>query len=243
MREPRYLTIAGHLRHRVEAGQPGPGQLLPSEAGLSAEFAASRVTVRKALEALRAEGLVEARQGLGWLVAGGPVRQTLGRLGTIEAQLEAEGLRPQRRVLHFQRGEPPPEVASVLGPGPVLCVRRLNLADGQPFARVTVWARADVVTRLSRADLERSTFYDLLGDRLGGATQIIAAAGAEETDAGLLGIAPGSPVLRCRRVTRDRAGTPLLVAEHVFPALRTEFVVELGTAEPSMGPSGLRLVE
>lgn len=243
MREPRYLAIAAELRRRVEAGEPAPGRLLSSEAGLSEEFGASRVTVRKALESLRAEGLIEAHQGLGWLVSGGPLRQTLGRLGTIEAQLAAEGVRPQRRVLHFAVGRPPPEVAAVLGPGPVLCVRRLNLADGQPFARVTVWAAAAEAAGLSREDLERSTFYDLLGDRLGGATQTIAAARAEPDDAVLLGIPPGSPVLRCRRVTRDRAGAPLLVAEHVFPARRTEFVVELGTAEPSMGPSGLRLVE
>jgi GntR family transcriptional regulator len=36
---------------------------------------------------------------------------------------------------------------------------------------------------------------------------------------------------------------PLLVSEHVFPAHRTEFVVDLPRFEPSMGPSGLRLVE
>lgn len=243
MREPRYLAIAAELRRQIEAGEPGAGRLLPSEAGLSARFVASRVTVRKALESLRSEGMVEAHQGLGWRVAGGPVRQTLGRLGTIEAQLEAEGVRPERRVLDFEMVEPPPEVAEVLGPGTVLCVRRLNLADGQPFARVSVWAPAAESARLSRAELERSTFYALLGERLGGATQTIAAAGAEPADAGLLGISVGAPVLRCRRVTRDRDGQPLLVAEHVFPAGRTEFVVELGTAEPSMGPSGLRLVE
>jgi GntR family transcriptional regulator len=38
-------------------------------------------------------------------------------------------------------------------------------------------------------------------------------------------------------------GRPLLVSEHVFPAHRTEFVVDLPTSEPSMGPSGLRLVD
>ena len=40
--------------------------------------------------ALREEGLVGARQGFGWFVAGAPVRQELDRLGTIEAQLEDE---------------------------------------------------------------------------------------------------------------------------------------------------------
>ena len=59
----------------------------------------------------------------------------------------------------------------------------------------------------------------------------------------LLGVPVGSAVLRCERVTRSEAGPPVLVSLHVFPAHRTEFVVELAEAEPSMAPTGLRLVE
>ena len=67
------------------------GRLLPSEAELSGAYSASRVTIRKALEVLRNDGLVDSRQGFGWFVAGEAVRQPLGGLVTIEAQLEAEG--------------------------------------------------------------------------------------------------------------------------------------------------------
>lgn len=243
MRELRYQAIAEDLRQAVQGGGVGPGRLLPSEAELSTTYQASRVTVRKALESLRDEGLVEARQGVGWFVAGAPLRQTLGRLGTIEAQLAASGARPERRVLDFGWRAATIAVAAVLGPGPVLRVRRLNLADGQPFARVTVWAPESVGAGLTRDQVEGSTFYELLGDRLGGATQTIAAAPAAAADARLLGVPVASPVLSCRRVTRDRDGQAVLLAEHVFPALRTEFVVELTTPEPSMAPSGLRLVE
>ena len=59
----------------------------------------------------------------------------------------------------------------------------------------------------------------------------------------LLGVPPLSPVLRCERITTDTSGRPVLMSVHVFPAHRTEFVVELPTAEPSITPSGLRLVE
>ena len=53
----------------------------------------------------------------------------------------------------------------------------------------------------------------------------------------------GAPLLQCERVTTDEDGRPVLVSEHVFPAHRTEFVVELPNALPSTMPSGLRLVE
>ena len=88
-RSIRYREIAAAVRGRVESGQYGSGQVLPSEAALSREFDASRVTIRKALEGLRDDGLLSSRQGAGWFVAVDPLRQSLGRLGTIEAQLDA----------------------------------------------------------------------------------------------------------------------------------------------------------
>jgi GntR family transcriptional regulator len=108
---------------------------------------------------------------------------------------------------------------------------------------VTVWCPEEVGARLSRAEVERTPFYELVGVPIGGATQTIGAVAASAADAHLLAVPVGSPVLRCERVTRDFGDRPLLVSEHVFPAHRTEFVVDLPKSEPSMGPSGLRLVE
>ena len=78
VREIRYRAIADDLRRRVEAGEFAAGRTLPSESELSASYEASRVTIRKALELLRDEGLVDARQGFGWFAAVDPLRQSLG---------------------------------------------------------------------------------------------------------------------------------------------------------------------
>jgi GntR family transcriptional regulator len=239
----RYRDIARDLRRRVQAGEYAGGKVLPSEAELSTSYDASRVTIRRALEVLRDEGLIDARQGFGWFVATDPLRQSLARLSTIEAQLAASGRRPQRRVLDFAFVAAEPHVRRVLGTDEVLRVRRLNLADGEPFALVTVWCPASLGHRLSRADVERSPFYELLPVPFGGATQTIAAAAADGADAKLLGIGAGSPVLRCERVTTDVHDRPVLMSVHVFPAARTEFVVDLAQADQSIAPTGLRLVE
>jgi GntR family transcriptional regulator len=243
VREIRYRNIADELRRQVERGDYGAARLLPSEAELSATYRASRVTIRKALEALREEGLIDARQGLGWFVAADPLRQSLGRLGTIESQLTASGLEPVRRILEFGFVDAPARARRALGVDTVLQVRRLNLADGEPFARVTVWCPEHLGRSLSKADVERSPFYELLPVPLGGATQSIGAAAATAEDARLLEIPAGSPVLVCERVTRSADGEPVLCSEHVFPAHLTEFVVDLPHVEPSMAPTGLRLVE
>jgi GntR family transcriptional regulator len=243
VRQTRYQAIADDLRARIDAGEFAAGRLLPSESELSESFAASRVTVRRALDVLRDEGLLDSRQGFGWFVAADPLRQSLAHLGTIESQLAAEGRDPARRVIDFRFVAAPTRVRDVLDAETVLRVRRINLADGQPFALVTVWCPERFGTALSRADVERSPFYELIGVELGGATQIIGAAAATAHDAELLGIPAGSPILRCERITRSDAGEPVLVSEHVFPAHLTEFVVDLPHVDVSMAPSGLRLVE
>src|SRR5947207_7621087 len=222
----RYREIAGDLRARIEAGEFVGGKVLPSEADLSAAYGASRVTVRRALEVLRDEGIVDARQGFGWFVQSDLLRQRLGRLSTIEGQLAASGITAERQILDFAFVAAEPRVQRVLGTNQVLRVRRLNLADGEPFARVTVWCPASLGDRLSRADVERSPFYELLPVPRGGAAQTIAAAAASGADARLLGIPAGVPVLRCERITTDLDGTPVLMSEHVFPGHRTEFVVD-----------------
>lgn len=241
MRRIRYQEIADDLRARF-ADAP-VGSLLPSESEMSAEFAASRVTIRRALELIREEGLIAARQGFGWYVAGEPVRQSLQTLGTIEAQVEGVGKLSQRKIEEFAFEDAPERVRRILGVDQVLRVKRVNLADGEPFAVVTVWCPADLGAGLSRRDVERRPFYELLDVELRGATQTIGADVASSADAALLGIPIGAPLLRCQRVTTDESGRALLMSEHVFAAHRTEFVVELPNSEPSMTPSGLRLVQ
>lgn len=244
MRQIRYAEIADELRARVRSVPSG--SVLPSEKDLSAEFGVSRVTIRRALDVVREEGLIAARQGFGWFVATEPVRQHLGALGTIEAQLANSGKRNERRVVEFGFVPPPPRVQVLLGGDTVLRVRRLNLADDEPFAVVTVWCPADLGAGLSLDDVAGRSFYELLPVTFAGARQTIGADGADSADADLLQVPIGAPVLKCLRITTDDAGRTVLVAEHVFPAHRTEFVVELprdDVAIPSTTPAGLRLVE
>jgi GntR family transcriptional regulator len=258
----RYLEVADGLRERLARGDVAAGGALPSEAELGAECGASRVTVRRALEQLRAEGLVTSRRGSGWFAAHDPVRQSLGRVTTVEAALEAAGAFPERRVLEFSFEPATPLVAAALeihtagsdggatsrgerserpgaprgasaasgGGEEVLRVQRLNLADGEPFALVTVWVPGELGHYLSRAEVEVATFYDLLplrGVALGRATQQVGADIATADDAHHLRVAKGSALLTARRITRDITGRPVIFSLHRYPADRTSIEIEL----------------
>lgn len=235
----RYTEIADALRAGIRDGRFPDGGVLPSESELSESHAASRVTIRRALEQLRSEGLVDSRQGFGWIV-GSRLRQSLDSLETIEQQLASAGRVGERRVLRFGFVKPPPEVQELLG-AEVLEVVRLNLADDEPFALVTVWCDAELGATMSRSLVEESTFVDLLHPLLGQATQVIGAVAATDDTASALQVDQGSPLLRVRRVTLKTSGETALVSEHLYPAHRTEFEVTL--TNPSAIAAGLRLVQ
>ena len=244
MRRIRYQEIADELRRRLQSGDLEPGRVLPSESSLGAEYEASRVTVRKALEVLRGEGLVESRQGFGWMVSAEPVPQTLDTLVSIERQLVRSGRNHDRRIIDFRFVEAPPRVREILG-DPVLEVRRISLVDGRPFGRVTVWCREDLGSALSRDAVARSSFYELLPERAVEATQTIGAELITTEDAALLGVPEASAALVVRRTTVGESGRPILMAEHAFPGHLTEFVAQLPRAQAagSEDAPGLRLVE
>ena len=85
-REPRVnlvATMADTLRREIVEGRLQPGDKLPTEAALGASANVSRTVVREAVASLRAEGLVETRQGAGALVLAAPKR--LPATGEVEA--------------------------------------------------------------------------------------------------------------------------------------------------------------
>ena len=225
--------MADALRTRIVRRDLGERGALPGELDLAAEYGTSRVTVRRALDLLRREGLVTSRRGAGWFAAGGSAapaarpgedrrgRGRGGRRPTGPAHRRVRfrrGLgRRRRRDLHLDRG------------AEVLRVERVNLADDEPFALVTVWVRADLGADVSRADVERTTFYDLLpvrGVELEAVHQTITAeiAGAESAE--LLDCEPGDALPLLRRVTCEASGAPALYSEHRYPADRTSLEIE-----------------
>ena len=176
-------------------------------------------------------------------MASDQLTQKLGRLGTIEEQMLANGMKSERRIVEFGFEKATSKVTKVLNCDQVLRVKRVTTANGEQFAVVTVWCPFELGQHLSRKEVEQSAFYELLEIPLGGATQTIGADSATKTDAALLEIPTGSPVLQCERVTRDVSGNSVLLSHHIFAAHRTNFVVDLPSAGKSIAPTGMRLVD
>jgi GntR family transcriptional repressor for pyruvate dehydrogenase complex len=94
-----YLQVAEQLSGFIDAGDIKPGERLPSERDLAAQFGVSRPTVREAMIALEIAGLVEIRSGSGVYVLQspatawpeGPREEVPGPLEILEARRVIEG--------------------------------------------------------------------------------------------------------------------------------------------------------
>ena len=64
-----YIQVASVLRSRIQTGQWSAGEKISTLEELEREFEVARVTVRQAVDILREEGLLQARQGLGTFVS------------------------------------------------------------------------------------------------------------------------------------------------------------------------------
>jgi GntR family transcriptional regulator len=125
---PVYKQIADRLRVAITSGAYEPGELLPSEHELSAEYGVARGTARQAIMLLRNEGLIDAVHGLGCFVREPAPVQRLRPGGPsadweIIRELEDDGeVRPFAEALtkiyattKLERDRPPARIGRLLG--------------------------------------------------------------------------------------------------------------------------------
>ena len=226
---PRYLRLAKTFAERIKSGDLPPGDALPPERRIAEMFGVSRVTVRRALERLAADGLIDQRQGSGTYVTQ-RLQQPLSVLTSFTEDCRARGMTPASTVLHRGTGLATPDEAIGLGlrPGrPVARVSRLRRADGIPLAIETATV---VVDALPEPEHLEGSLYDALA--LGGmrpvrAIQRLSAIALDARTAALLEVEVASPALYIVRVGYLTDGRPIEYTCSYYRGDRWDFVAEL----------------
>ena len=210
---PRYREIEASLRERI--ARLRPGQRLPSDADLCAEFGVSRMTARHAMSQLADEGLVRRDPGRGTFVAEPPTHRRANFLMTFSHEMRRQGRVPSSRIVE-RRVRPPtdPERADLrTGRGAeVVELRRVRLADHEPVAVETAVLTARCIEAVMAADLETGSLHEALiseGVVPTRGKSTIGAEAASSDDAVLLGIRAGTPMLVERRLIYDQRGRPI----------------------------------
>jgi GntR family transcriptional regulator len=214
---PLYQQIQGLLTRSLTLGEWKPGEALPSEPELAQRFKVSQGTVRKALDALAAAGLLVRRQGRGTFVATHAEAQVQYRfLRLMPDQGAREAMR--RRFLDCRRQRAPAEIARALGLGSgdsVLQIRRLLLAGEAPVVLDDIWLPARLFKGLTAERLAayRGPMYGLFESEFGvqmiRADEKIRAVAASADEAALLGVPEGTPLLLVERLSFTYGGRPV----------------------------------
>ena len=237
---PKYLSVREHLRRRVAALPEHT--VLPPEPVLCAEYGVSRITLRRAVDGLVADGHLVREQGRGTHVTRPAIRHEyrggfVHRIAGFNSVMTEQGAQVGTTVLTQRIAAASSTVAEELaldGATDVVELERLRSVDGAPNHVAHSFLPAALYPRAAEEDFSEGSLYDFLrreyGADLAHARIVVDVGTAAADEAELLRIAAGSPLLVVRTTVRDSAGHPLV---HSFSRLRpdvsqVEFEVSVG---------------
>jgi GntR family transcriptional regulator len=212
-----------------------PGAPAPSERELVDRFGVARMTVRQALDALVAEGVLERFPGRGTFVAR-PRRVPTG-ITSFTEDMARRGVVAESRTIVADRVGAAKGVARALGISvrqPVVHWRRLRLADGRPVCLTDAFLNDGLVPGFLDAELPSSLYDDLAarGRRPNWAEDSVTAGIATPDESALLEIPAGSVVIRHSR--RALWGEhPIEVTRSVYPADQHTMWLQFGDERAS----------
>lgn len=228
---PKYRQIANHFRDQILRGDLRPGDELPSERVLAVQFSVARPTATKALELLRAEGMVESQVGSGTYVSG--QRVNLRAAERYRRSRDNGRIYPPDQyavIVAAELVKPAPEhVAEALRisaeEGAIRRHRITNNADG-PLETSTSWFPGELADRAEKLLITERIFEGtlayvegLLGRQGRYAVDRVTGRFATDEEAKELNLSQGvgTAVLAVQHVVLDEKDRPIEFAEATYP--------------------------
>jgi len=235
---PKWAQIEDELAARIGCGDLRVGDKLPAERELCDKWRVSRGTIRQALDALAARGLIERGVGRGTFVASGKVEVRLHDVAGFTEQMARAGVEAHARVLRAAVLPAPEQVAGELELEPgaaVVRVERLRLAGRLALTLEDSWVPSGRFPGIEDLDL-RGSIYALMRDLYGRVpvrvVETLEPVVAQRHSAELLGVAAGSPLMLVERTAFDSDGVAVEFAHDLHRGDRARFVVEAAAPLP-----------
>lgn len=217
---PLYFQISSRLEEAIRSEALPAGARLENEVSLATRLGLSRPTIRRAIQELVDKGLLVRRRGIGTQVVHGRVTRNV-ELTSLFEDLQHAGQKPATTVLSTEQGRADERIAEALGVevgSPTLHLKRLRTADRVPIAILDNVLPEDFLD-LDLGALSRLGLYQMLrarGVTMRVAKQRIGARVATTSEAELLDIARGGPVLTMDRTAFDSSGRAVEYGQHCY---------------------------
>jgi GntR family transcriptional regulator len=214
---PLYAQVKELMIRRMVRGAWRPGDILPSEGRLAAEFHVSQGTVRKALDEMAVQNLVVRQQGRGTFIAEHSQQHALFHFFHIRDESGVKEM-PTGRVLAFRYGRADREQAHRLAlpsRAPVIAILRLRVLRGRPviLERITLPAALfpdlDLPIDRELPDELYILYQQRFGITIARAQERLRAVAADKLDAQSLAVGERSPLLEIDRVALSLDGNPV----------------------------------
>ena len=230
---PRYYRIYEALYNDIQSGRYGDGDMLPSESNLCERYGVSRGTVREAMKMLFQQGLLIREQGRGTFVTSQhKIGQDVQELMGFSELMYRHGKKTGGKLLKTEVQQPERHVRDLLQLAwaeTVVQVERLWFGDEEPLIIERSYFVHDLFAPLLDFDLAKESIYAILyretDIRLGDAEQTIEAAPAGSSDAALLEVDPGSPLLFIKRRIKTAEGRYFQYSEDAYRSDRLRFTI------------------
>lgn len=237
--EPWHTRIEQWLAGAIGRGALADGDRLPPEAELAATLGVSRMTLRQALGALEARGLVERKRGRagGTFVTRPRIECDLTGLPGFTEQMRRAQVKAGARVVQAALTDAPPEVAHALDlarGAEVYLIVRVRLANREPLALEETYLAAQDFPGLLERRLTGSLYslmrrrYDLAPFT---AREWLEPVIASDEQAALLGTVPGAALMLVTRTSYTETGKPVEHAYDRYRADRTRIALQTGIGQ------------
>ncbi|HLV77309.1 MAG TPA: GntR family transcriptional regulator [Marinobacter sp.] len=231
------------LKDAITSGRLPPGSKIPGELKLAEDHRVSRVTVRRALGALTAEGLIVRKAGVGTLVNERPLGATVmtASVSNLLPNIVKMGESSRVRLLEFGYGYPQDGVRERLRLKEGERVQRsvrVRLMEDKPFSYLITHVPERIALSYNENELSTTPLYALLergGVQLDHATQSISAALATKEVAEALDVSVGSPLISLTRVVYGKDGEGVEHLHALYRPDRYRIEIDLSRAEGSDG--------
>ena len=228
---PLYLQLGAELERLITTGDSGTATpiALPSERTLAELTGVSRVTARKAIAHLVAQGLIEKRHGSGNYIKP-RLEQPTSKLVSFSEELRHRGFTPSSRWLTRTLGAATPEQQQALQLAPstmVARLERLRLADDLIMAYEYSVLPASIVAFPAAVTDSLYAYLKANGHAPVRAIQHIRATNAGDQRGALMGVSPHQSLIFVARTSFSEAGHPIELTHSYCHSDYYDFVAEL----------------
>jgi GntR family transcriptional regulator len=227
---PLYFQLQEDLKKDIENGIYKVNDKIPTEKELEELYSVSRITVRKAIEGLVFEGLLQKKQGVGTIVCNKRMVESVSSLLSFTEKMR--GHKVDTKVLDVNLMVAPERISKHLQIKPgeeVLFVKRLRYVDDEPIALFSTYLRSDL--GLTEKDDFRGSLFNLLENKYNVAIsyseRTIFASEASEEIADLLNIKMRTPILMVSYHTFNTDERPIEYAEGIYRSDKFEYKLKL----------------